>query len=122
MKKYNSKLFKNNVLRKSWVEVDLDAISHNVSMIRAYLGKTIYLAVVKADAYGLGVLPIAKTILQNGADKLGLVTLEECIELRRAGITAPLLNMGPVWQEQADRKSTRLNSSHTDISRMPSSA
>ncbi|NIA30001.1 MAG: alanine racemase [Actinobacteria bacterium] len=102
MKKYNSKLFKNNVLRKSWVEVDLDAISHNVSMIRAYLGKTIYLAVVKADAYGLGVLPIAKTILQNGADKLGLVTLEECIELRRAGITAPLLNMGPVWQEQAD--------------------
>lgn len=102
MKKYHSKLFQNNVLRKSWVEVDLDAVSHNVSMIRAYLGKTVYLAVVKADAYGLGVLPIAKTILENGADKLGLVTLEECIELRRAGITAPLLNMGPVWQDQAD--------------------
>ncbi|NOY57945.1 MAG: alanine racemase, partial [Calditrichaeota bacterium] len=102
MKKYNSKLFRNNVLRKSWVEVDLDAISHNVSMIRAYLGKTVYLAVVKADAYGLGVVPVAKTILKNGADKLGLVTLEECIELRRVGITAPLLNMGPVWQDQAD--------------------
>ncbi len=98
----HSELFENSVLRKSWVQVDLDAVAQNVAMIRDYLGKTIYLAVVKADAYGLGVVPVSRTIMENGADKLGLVTLEECIELRRAGITAPLLNMGPIWQDQAE--------------------
>ena len=97
-----SELFKRAVLRPAWIEVDLDAIATNVQTLKRFLGKTQLLSIVKADAYGLGALPVAKTIAENGADRLGVVMLDEAAELRAAGLTAPILNLGPIYPLQAD--------------------
>jgi len=94
--------YKNKLLRPAWVEVDLDAIAQNVRNIKAYLGEVKLLAVVKANGYGLGAVPVAQEIVANGADYLGVVMLDEAFELRRAGIDAPILNMGAVYADQAD--------------------
>ncbi|MDZ7370322.1 MAG: alanine racemase [candidate division KSB1 bacterium] len=90
------------LLRPAWVEVDLDAVAHNVRQIKAYLGNVKLLAVVKADGYGAGAIETARTIVESGADYLGVVMLEEAYELRRAGIQAPILNTGAVFPDQAE--------------------
>ena len=70
--------------------VDLNAIKHNVKVLKEKCG-TKLLAVVKADAYGHGLVPVAKAALDAGADYLGVALLEEAIALRDAGITAPII-------------------------------
>ena len=70
--------------------VDLSAIKHNVALLKEKSG-TALLAVVKADAYGHGLVPVAKAALDAGAAMLGVALLEEAIALREAGITAPIL-------------------------------
>ncbi len=70
--------------------VDLSAIAHNVKKIKDLTGKEI-LAVVKADAYGHGLIPVAQTAIKSGASMLGVALLEEAIALRDGGITAPIL-------------------------------
>jgi len=70
--------------------VDLTAIKHNVELLKKTAG-TKLLAVVKADAYGHGLIPVAKAALSAGADYLGVALLEEAIALREAGIDAPIL-------------------------------
>ncbi len=70
--------------------VDLSAIKHNVALLKAHSG-TKLLAVVKADAYGHGLVPVAQAAISAGADMLGVALLEEAITLRDAGITAPIL-------------------------------
>lgn len=70
--------------------VDLSAIAHNVKKIKDLTGKDV-LAVVKADAYGHGLIPVAQTALKSGASMLGVALLEEAIALRDAGVTAPIL-------------------------------
>jgi alanine racemase len=70
--------------------VDLSAIKHNVALLKANSG-TKLLAVVKADAYGHGLVPVAQAAISAGADMLGVALLEEAIALREAGITAPIL-------------------------------
>jgi alanine racemase len=70
--------------------VDLSAIKHNVEHLKKTAG-TKLLAVVKADAYGHGLIPVAKAALSSGADYLGVALLEEAIALREAGIEAPIL-------------------------------
>jgi alanine racemase len=94
--------YQNKLLRPAWVEVDLDAVAHNVRQIKNYLGEIKMLAVVKANGYGLGAVPVAREISKNGADYLGVVMLDEAYELRRAGITAPILNTGTLFPDQAD--------------------
>jgi alanine racemase len=85
-----------------WVEVDLDAIAHNVREVRRLIGpETGFTAVVKADAYGHGAASTAKTALRNGADSLAVTYLDEALELRRAGVKAPLLVMGPIFPLEA---------------------
>lgn len=80
------------VPRGAWVEVDLDAIAHNVQLARKRLGpRRQLMAVVKADGYGHGAVPVSKTALANGADQLAVSTVGEGIELREAGIEAPIL-------------------------------
>lgn len=80
---------------RAWVEVNLAAIAQNVQQIRTLLGpKTDLMAVVKADAYGHGAVLIAQTVLQAGARWLGVATIPEGIELREAGIEAPILVLG----------------------------
>jgi alanine racemase len=70
--------------------VDLSAIRANVAHLKEKAGVDL-LAVVKADAYGHGLVPVAKAALEGGANWLGVALLEEAITLRKAGITAPIL-------------------------------
>lgn len=80
---------------RAWVEIDLSALTHNVRQFRQITGQqTQLMAVVKADAYGHGAVTTAKTALQAGATWLGVATVPEGIELREAGITAPILMLG----------------------------
>ena len=82
---------------RAWVEISLSAIAHNVSAIKALLAPhTDLMAVVKADAYGHGAVTVARIALQSGASWLGVATVPEGIELRQAGIDAPILVMGAV--------------------------
>ena len=81
---------------RAWVEVDLDAIRHNVQAIRQLLKpSTQLLSVVKADGYGHGAAAVARTALLAGASWLAVATVEEGIQLRGAGIDAPILLFGP---------------------------
>lgn len=80
---------------RAWVEVNLTAIAHNVRQIKSLLApQTALMAIVKADAYGHGATLIARTALQAGASWLGVATIPEGIELREAGIEAPILLLG----------------------------
>jgi alanine racemase len=80
---------------RAWVEVNPVAIAHNVRQIRSLLSdQTAFMAVVKADAYGHGATIVAQTALQAGATWLGVATIPEGIELREAGIDAPILVLG----------------------------
>lgn len=80
---------------RAWVEIDLNALTHNVQQLRSFLGtQTELMAVVKADAYGHGAITVAQTVLQAGATWLGVATIPEGIELREAGIKAPILLLG----------------------------
>jgi alanine racemase len=83
--------------QRAWVEIDLNALAHNVRTIRAFLTpETKLMAVVKADAYGHGAITVAQTALANGADSLAIATLAEGVELRQAGINAPILILGAI--------------------------
>lgn len=80
--------------RCAWVTVDLDAIRHNVQMLRRRApGRTLF-AVVKADGYGHGAVAVARAALGAGAERLAVYTCDEGVVLRRAGIRAPILVMG----------------------------
>ena len=70
--------------------VDLDRITENVKHLKALAGVDL-MAVVKADAYGHGLIPVSRAALAGGATSLGVALLEEAITLREAGITAPIL-------------------------------
>jgi alanine racemase len=72
------------------VRIDLDAIRDNVATLRASTTAEV-MAVVKGDGYGHGMLPSARAALAGGATWLGVCTLDEALELRRGGITAPVL-------------------------------
>jgi alanine racemase len=86
----------------SWVDVDLDIISENIKTIKKYLGTTRLLAVVKANAYGHGIYPVAACAVESGADYLGVSSLEEGIFLRQKGIKEPVLVFNTVLPEQAE--------------------
>ncbi|WP_227497149.1 alanine racemase [Planctomonas psychrotolerans] len=71
--------------------IDLAAIEHNVARLREVAGTRSLMAVVKANGYGHGSVPVARAALRGGADWLGVVDIVEALELRDAGIDAPLL-------------------------------
>ncbi len=73
-------------------EVDLDAISANVEVLRARAPRSALLAVVKADGYGHGLVPTARAALAGGADWLGTALLREAVELRQQGCSGPILS------------------------------
>ena len=78
--------------------IDLAAIAHNVETLRALSGGAPAMAIVKADGYGHGAVPAARAVLDGGAAWLGVATLEEALELRAAGLTAPAL----AWLHETD--------------------
>ena len=89
--------------RPAWLEINLPNITHNVRQIRRLLPQEVsIIAVVKANAYGHGAERIAFTVLDSGANRLGVATLGEGVALRLAGIMAPVMVLGYVAAEQAD--------------------
>ncbi len=77
--------------RLTWAEVDLAAVRDNVTALRALVAPARMLAVVKADGYGHGAVPVSRAALEAGADGLGVALVEEGVQLRDAGIDAPVL-------------------------------
>lgn len=87
--------------RPTWIEINLDNLAHNIKEVkRNTKNNELITAVVKADAYGHGSIQSAKTFLNNGADRLAVATVSEAIELRRAGIDAPILILGYTPNDQ----------------------
>ena len=83
------------VLRRTWAEIDLDALEHNYRRARTLTGPGVrYLGVVKADAYGHGAVQIGRKLESLGADYLAVSSLDEARELRHGGITMPVLILG----------------------------
>ncbi len=81
--------------RVNWAEVNLDHIAFNVRQIKTLVGEGCQVAaVIKANAYGHGALPVARVALQSGATFLAVAWANEGFALRQAGITAPILAMG----------------------------
>lgn len=88
--------------RATWIEIDLDALAHNLRVVRAHLSGARVMAVVKADAYGHGAPAIAQRLQREGADWLGVSLVEEGIELRAAGIRLPILVLAGFAPRQAE--------------------
>ncbi|GIO27119.1 alanine racemase [Ornithinibacillus bavariensis] len=81
--------------RDTWAEINLDAIAYNITQIKEKLPQdSNVIAVVKANAYGHGIVPVAKKALESGASGLAVAILEEALTLREAAITAPILVLG----------------------------
>ncbi|MFW0872111.1 alanine racemase [Rhodococcoides corynebacterioides] len=71
--------------------IDLDAVAHNVRVLTARAGSADVMAVVKADGYNHGAVPVARAALGAGAAELGVATVQEALALRAAGVDAPVL-------------------------------
>lgn len=87
------------VLRPTHVEVDLDQIAANYHAIARHVGVPV-MPILKANAYGHGLVPVGQRLAREGAPVLGLAYLEEGIRLRQAGIDAPILVMGGILGSQ----------------------
>lgn len=82
-------------VRPVWAEINLDYLAHNIREVKKSVKKgTLITAVVKANAYGHGSIKATEIFLKNGGDRLAVATLSEAIELRDAGISAPILILG----------------------------
>ena len=87
----------------AWLEVSLSAIANNISAVRHFVSPTTQvMAIVKANAYGHGLIPAAKATIKGGASALGVALLQEGVALRSAGITTPVVVLAPTLPEQAD--------------------
>ncbi|MBI2708798.1 MAG: alanine racemase [Actinobacteria bacterium] len=78
-------------IRPTWAEIDLGAIEHNVRAVLAHVAPARLCAVVKADGYGHGAVPVTRAVLAAGADGVAVALVEEGADLRAAGIDAPVL-------------------------------
>ena len=89
-------------MRSTIVDIDLDAIAANAQALRTAAAAEL-IAVVKADAYGHGAVPVARTVLEAGAAMLAVATIDEGAVLRQSGIDAPILVLlGPSDRDDAD--------------------
>ena len=89
-------------MRWAWAEVNLEAVAHNVRLIRDVVAPSVVWAVVKADAYGHGAVPVARAALSAGAEGLCVALVSEGVELRAAGLTAPILILSQSPSEEFD--------------------
>ena len=85
--------------RPTRIVVDLDALTHNLQAIRAHVQVPV-MAIVKANAYGHGLVPVAHHLQALGIKQLGVAFAEEALTLRRAGITVPILVLGGILGRQ----------------------
>ncbi|MCR5272683.1 MAG: alanine racemase [Lachnospiraceae bacterium] len=93
-----------STLRRTWAEVDLDALENNYRRIRKHIGENVkFLGVVKADAYGHGAIQVSKLLEKLGADYLAVSSIDEALELRLNEVKLPILILGHTPKEQVDR-------------------
>lgn len=85
--------------RPTRIRVDLDHLTFNLRSIRAHVGVPV-MAIVKANAYGHGLVPVAQHLQKQGVEQLGVAFVEEGIALRQAGITVPVLVLGGIFGRQ----------------------
>lgn len=91
-----------HISHPAWVEVDLGAVRHNLRRIRRLVAPAAVLVVVKSNAYGHGLLPLARVASEEGAWGLGVACVTEGVHLRQAGIDLPVLVLGPVLPAEMD--------------------
>ena len=95
--------------RPAWADVDLDAVRHNASLLVRLSHPATLCAVVKADGYGHGAVPVARAALEGGAEWLAVALVEEGVSLREAGIEAPILLLSePPVEAMAEAVARRL--------------
>jgi alanine racemase len=87
--------------RPTVIEIDVGALRRNYHALRAAAGNADVMVVVKADAYGHGAVPIAKTLVAEGCGHFGVATISEASELRDAGIRTRIYLLGGFFPEQA---------------------
>jgi alanine racemase len=88
---------------RAWAEVRLDRVKRNLGAVRRAAGAGVeVMAVIKADAYGHGAIPIARAVLDGGAARLGVGDSSEAIELRQSGVTAPIHVLGALVEREID--------------------
>ena len=76
---------------RNWAVIDLTAVEHNLKQVRALLpSRTRIMGVVKADAYGHGLVPVSRALKRAGAESLGVAHLHEAMELRKNGLDLPI--------------------------------
>lgn len=85
--------------RPTRINIDLGAITHNLREIRAHVRVPV-IAIVKANAYGHGLVPVGLHLQANGVEQLGVAFVEEGVALRQAGITVPILVLGGIYGPQ----------------------
>src|SRR5690606_24994271 len=88
--------------RPSRILVDLDAIAANLRAIAAHVRVPV-MPIVKANAYGHGLVPVARHLQAQGADRFGVAFVEEGIALREAGISVPILVLGGIFGRQVEQ-------------------
>ena len=88
---------------RTWAEIDLDELAHNIKILRKKLNPdSKFLGVCKANAYGHGIFECAKTLQKFGADWLAVAAVTSGVNLRKNGITLPILCLGQTQPEFAD--------------------
>ncbi|MGH7299165.1 MAG: alanine racemase [Candidatus Rokuibacteriota bacterium] len=87
-------------LRPTVIEVSLARLAENFRAIQAAVAPAAVMPIVKANAYGHGLVPVARHLVSLGARSLGVAFLEEAVALREAGVTVPILVMGGIFGDQ----------------------
>lgn len=89
-------------MERAWARIDLDAVTHNVRVLRALAAPARMCAVVKANGYGHGAVAVGRAALAAGADWLGVAQVDEAVALRAAGIEAPVLLLSEPRLDEVD--------------------
>ncbi len=86
---------------RAWAEINLKTVAENLQIVKNKVASGVkILVVLKADAYGHGAVPLAKTVVEHGAYMLGVGDSTEALELRQAGILSPILILGAIIEEE----------------------
>ncbi len=93
-----------NPFPRAWIEIDLPAFRHNLSLVRGALpAGCLFALVAKADAYGHGLVPIAREAVRHGVDWIAVATVQEGIALRDAGLRCPVIVLSPILEIEAEQ-------------------
>jgi alanine racemase len=91
-----------DLFRPTWIEIDLAALEHNFRQVKNIIAKDVkVLCVVKADAYGHGMVEVSKRLAKCGADYFGVASIDEAIKLRKIGIRLPILILENIQEKYA---------------------